>query len=349
MISIGISTYKDFQMTEKLIYSIVKKTNGTLGTDYTILVVDDGTPDNNIFAKLQEVCNKYGTRLERNTENKGIPTTWNRIVREAGTEKVIILNNDLIVTDPNWLKCWDYFMTNNSNIGMVGFPIVHPVFLEGIDKTGVTSDTLMNINPDNITWTKDAETRWGVSTERPEKCGSSVGCCFGILKSVWEKIKNPDGSTGFWESLSSFHEEIQLGMSLSRIDYYNVMLPWPPMVHLGGRTFAASTELHDRIVNWDEIAKEVGGNKQEYIDTIMKSNVYPGNLKFEDKIVWKDSNGIDRVNRMAFSRYQFAKYWNVLSDYDNPAVTVHHRLIDPMPKKIVKFLDKNMQERISEI
>ncbi len=349
MITVGISTYKDQAMTEKLLSSIVKKTDGQQEKDYQILVVDDGTPDNNIFEKLQEACNKYGARLLRNDTNRGIPTTWNNIVKNSNSEKIIILNNDLIATDPNWLRCIKYFYDNNDNIGMVGFPTVHPIFLQGIDKTNITLYTLMNINPDNIAWTEEAKAGWGVSTERPEKCGSSVGCCFGILKSAWEKVNNPDGSTGFYESLSSFHEEIHFGFKLSEIGYYNCMIPWPPFVHLGGRTFAANAELHERTVDWSQIEKEVGGNKQEYINTIMKSNVYPGHWKKEGKIVWKNKQGTESVDRMAFSRYQFSKYWNVLSDYDNPAVTVHRRLIDPMPKRSVKFLDKNMEEKNSDI
>jgi hypothetical protein len=80
----------------------------------------------------------------------------------------------------------------------------------------------------------------------------------------------------------------------------------------------------------------------------MKSSIYPEQWKIDGKIVW-NKNGIDYVDRMSFSRYQFSKYWNVLENYDNPAIVVHRNIIDHMPKKRVKFLDRDTKERTSDI
>lgn len=325
MIGIGISTYNDFASTDNLLNSIIKKTNAVHGKDYSIIVVDDGTEDKNMFKHLKSVCDKHGVRLIQNSKNRGIPYTWNKITKNCGADNVVIFNNDVVVTNPDWLKYFKYFLTRNEKIGMVGFPLINPPDFH-----------IHNGDICNITWDPKIESRWG---DRPGHVGVAVGCCFGFKKSVWEHVKNPDGSTGFWDDLISFHEETHFGFKLSEMGYYNYMLTWPPMIHIGGMTFRQNPELVERPVDWSK------WHKSEYIATIKKSPVYPESWKKNGKIAWKNDQRVDTVDRMAFSRYMFAKYWNVLDAYDAPQVPVHRKVIDPMPKRTVKWLDKSLNER----
>lgn len=328
MIGIGISTYNDYISTDNILRSIIKKTNAIHGRDYSIIVLDDGTTDKKIVKELKNVCDKHGVRLMKNSKNRGIPYTWNRITRNCGSEIVVIFNNDIIVANPDWLKYFEYFITRNEKIGAVGFPLINPPDFH-----------MHNNDVCNITWDSSIESRWG---DRPGHVGAAVGCCFGFKKSLWEQVRNPDDSTGFWEDLISFHEETHFGFRLSEMGYYNCMLHWPPMVHYGGQTFAKNAELIERSIDWSK------WNKQEYIDTIKRSSIYPESWKI-DRIAWKNAQGIETVDRMAFSRYMFAKYWNVLDSYDMPQVPVHRRVVDPIPKRKIKFLSKNMEEREAEI
>lgn len=328
MIGIGISTYNDFTSTDNLLNSIIKKTNAVHGRDYSIIVVDDGTADKKIFKHLEDVCNKHGVRLMKNHENRGIPYTWNKITKNCGTDTVVIFNNDIIITNLDWLKYFEYFMTRNEKIGTVGFPLINPPDFH------IHNDDICN-----ITWNPSIESRWG---DKPGHVGAAVGCCFGFKKSVWEQVKNPDGSIGFWEDLISFHEETHFGFELSKMGYYNYMLHWPPMIHYGGQTFSNNRELIERSIDWSK------WNKHEYKDTIKKSPIYPEEWK-SNKIAWKNSQGIEMVDRMAFSRYMFAKYWNVLDSYNAPQIPVHRMIIDTMPKRRIKWLSKNMEEFDAEI
>lgn len=308
-IGIGISTYNDFEMTGRLIESIKRLTQG----EYKLVVIDDGTKNNEIINTLRSICNSNNAELRTNTQNRGIPYTWNRIVEALNTDIVVIFNNDIIVTDPSWLKHIEYFLTNNNMIGGVGFPLI---------QAGPGQD-----NYD--------EKAWG---DRPGHVGSAVGCSFGFKKEAWEKVKNPDGSTGFWEDLISFHEETSFGFKLAELGYYSYMMNWPPMIHAGGQTFSKNLELIERPVDWSK------WNKDEYIQTIQKSTVYPNSWK-NDHIIWKNRDGVDVVDRMAFSRYMFAKEWNVLDAYDAPQIPIHRKVIDGMPQRKVKWLDKELKGR----
>lgn len=313
MIGIGISTYNDFANTNALINSIKRYTPAG---SYTITVVDDGTRDERIVSALKRVCENHGVLFSRNTENRGIPYTWNRLTELCAPQPediAVIFNNDILITNRDWLRYIEYFLTNNDRIGTVGFPLIYP---QDEKRT-------------------EQERNWG---ETPGHVGAAVGCCFGFKRKVWDEIKNPDASTGFWEDLVSFHEETHFGFMLSSLGYYNYQLPYPPMVHYGGQTFHRNRELLERPVDW------IMWDRQEYIETIKKSKVYPDEWK-KDKIAWTNEKGQEVADRMAFSRYMFAKRWDVLPDYDAPQVPVHEKIVTPMQKRRVKWLDQELRER----
>ncbi len=317
MIGIGISTYNDFANTNALINSIKRCTPGN---DYTIVVVDDGTADEKIVSALKRVCENHGALFSRNPENRGIPYTWNRLTELCAVSPediAVLFNNDILVTNRGWLRCLEYFLTRNDKIGTVGFPLIYPQ-----DEKRTEQERIWDENPGHV--------------------GASVGCCFGFKKKVWQQVKNPDGSTGFWEDLVSFHEETMFGFMLSTLGYYNFQLPFPPMVHYGGQTFHRNRELLERPVDWTK------WDKQEYIEIVKRSRVYPEEWK-KDKITGINEKGVEVVDRMAFSRYMFAKHWNVLSDYDAPQVPVHEKIVTPMPKRRVKWLDKDLKEQEAEV
>ncbi len=338
-IGIGISAYNDSIMTERLVRSIINKTNGKLHTEYELLIWDDGTNQKNpeMYSRLVDLANLSGIFLMKNDINKGIPYTWNRIAEFYNTDILVILNNDLITIDPNWLKYVEYFLINNDRVGIVGFPLINSnqFSLSGKDGKG----------DDIVIWDQNISKYWG---ELPGRVGCPVGCCFALKKDVWKKVKNPDGSIGYWESLTSFHEETHMGFALWQLGYYSYMLNWPPIVHFGGQTFCRNQELIERPVNWDsEEFKTLGISKSEYINLISKSKIYP----WGNKIVWTNDKGQEVTDRMAFSRYQFAKYWKVLDSYDMPQVPVHNNIlkINEREKIPIKWLDKELKERVDMI
>lgn len=316
MIGIGISTYNDFANTNALINSIKRYTQG----NYRIVVVDDGTGDERIVSALKKICGSHDVVFSRNPVNRGIPYTWNRLTELCAIEPediAILFNNDILVTDNNWLRSIEYFLTRNDKIGTAGFPLIFP-------------QDEKRTQQENI---------WG---GKPGHVGASVGCCFGFRKKVWQQVENPDGSTGFWEDLVSFHEETHFGFKLSELGYYNYQLPFPPMVHYGGQTFHKNRELTERPVDWSK------WDKQEYIEIIKKSKIYPEEWK-KDKIAGTNEKGEEVVDRMAFSRYMFAKHWNVLGNYEAPQVPVHEKIVTPMPKRKVKWLDQELKEQEAEV
>lgn len=250
-VGIGISTYNDTELTGQLLESIASKTD--FKGDYQIAVVDDGTTDKDTLDNLAMVCRIHDAELVLNKENQGIPFTWNRIVKtlhnDYGCEDIIILNNDLAVLDENWLRYLVFFLDNNEKIGTVGLPLVQVNRITG---------ELEEYN----------EELFGT---KPSSCGAAVGCCFGLKYDTWRLVKNEDNSVGFFEGLRSFHEEVNFGLRLAAdFKYPSYMLPYPPMAHYGGATFATNPELTEmKLPTREKI--ELPINKEEYVEAIKKA------------------------------------------------------------------------------
>lgn len=71
--------------------------------EVNVIVINDGSTDQNISALLVEYNGKGSIQVLSNNGNIGYTKTVNRGIKEAGTNDVILLNSDTIVT-PCWLQ-----------------------------------------------------------------------------------------------------------------------------------------------------------------------------------------------------------------------------------------------------
>lgn len=322
-VGVGVTTYGDTKMTEQLLRSVRERTN--FSEDFTLLVLDDGTPDERIVEDIARICWIYDAEFEHHETNEGIAKSWNDCVRilhvHFGRDELVILNNDLVVVHKDWLKALIYYLRNNEKVGTVGLSIVN------IDRN---TGKIIPYNPESF----------GLS-----RVGSAIGCDFAIRYDTWKQVKNEDGSIGWFEGLRSFHEEVIMGFRLAEKGYLSAMLPYPgpSFAHYGGATFATSPELTKmKLPKSDEIGVDI--NPDEYMEVVKRSKIYPEEWK-EDKIIWEEEGEL-YVDRMCMTRYIFCKIFNVdLKHYDNPTPSVHERIVTPISPRKVKFLDKEGKEK----
>ena len=284
-----------------------------------VIVIDDGTPDANVVKAREAYCRRFNVQFFHNEKNLGIPATWNRIFREAQTDLVVCSNDDIRMLAPGWLSRLVYVFDHNDMIGGVGLPLVNEMGFKYDDP------------------------RWGGDIG---KVGAAVGCIFAMRPDVLFRVDNPDGSQGFFEALKSFHEEIMAGFRLAQLGYYSLMLPWPPCYHMGGATFQANPELiwmdHDPYVPMEQFLQYV--------------RALPWYVP-----AYEEQYARGKVDRMAFSRAIFAKYWGLLDEermqelpgqgiidcWSEPQKKIHEMVVAPLPKKEIKWLDREGTERTS--
>lgn len=115
MIDIVIVNYHGYGITEDLINSIL---NVTTNSEYTIYVIDNS--HNEIeFRKLAVKFFKSNVKfLSNKTENTSFCYAVNLILRNTLND-VIIMNNDNIIEDPDWIRKMQEVLYSKGNLGMV--------------------------------------------------------------------------------------------------------------------------------------------------------------------------------------------------------------------------------------
>jgi GT2 family glycosyltransferase len=215
-IAIGVPTYNDFRRVYNLLTSIFTFTPQDEINDCKIVVVDDGTPDEEVKSGLREVCRNFNVPLVEHDKNYGIPKAWNTLTNYFDAEIVVLLNDDIQVCEASWLKCMIYFLENNDKIGGVGWPLYH------MAPDGELNPKLPKPNFDS----------------QVALVGAPIGCSFAFKKNSYDLV-----SGGFPEQLFSFYEEILFGFELAKVGYGSYMLPYPAMEHWGSQTFSKNPEL----------------------------------------------------------------------------------------------------------
>jgi O-antigen biosynthesis protein len=89
--------------------------------DIEVIVMDDCSPT----AAATELAKIEDVQFVRNEKNMGFLRTCNRGVEIAQGEYVVILNNDIILTD-GWLQAMLDVFLQHKNVGMVGAKLIYP-------------------------------------------------------------------------------------------------------------------------------------------------------------------------------------------------------------------------------
>ncbi|HHT9135737.1 MAG TPA: glycosyltransferase [Candidatus Wunengus sp. YC60] len=120
-VSIIILTWNALDCTQKCVHSIQNHTR----YPHEIIFIDNASNDGTVeyLRNLVRECPNY--KLIENQENKGFAAGNNQGVAAASGEYVMLLNNDVLVSD-NWLNGLVESLEIDKNIGMVG-PITNSI------------------------------------------------------------------------------------------------------------------------------------------------------------------------------------------------------------------------------
>ena len=310
-IGIGAPTYNSVQRLEQLLTSLefYKDTN----YDYRVVILDDGTPDVNKRLEVKNLAARFGVDFIQHEKNEGIPKSWNDLTEHFSDSDLTILFNDDITVSQNWLRNCVYFMQNNPEVGTVGFPIIH------IDP--ITQLPVKQYTPPS-------------EDETPHRVGSANGCSFCFRTALWKQIKQIDGCTGFLNLLKSFYEELDFNIEIAKLGYQIFQMPTPLLGHHGSRTFSLNQNLAYRTpVDYFPV--------EEYLLKLKENkNLW---IPYEQHEELAKKNNL--VLRMDYARMIYAKKWGCIDYLNNPQQETHHKYIDPQKQIVVKWLDKDGNQK----
>jgi len=126
IVSIIIPTFNQLKFTKECIQSIYESTS----LPFELIVISNNKNDGTV-EYLNQLCNTHNDiKLIINDENKGFPKSVNQGISIASSEFVLILNNDVVVTN-SWLETMVDVANRNELVGIVG-PISNEV--SGVQK-----------------------------------------------------------------------------------------------------------------------------------------------------------------------------------------------------------------------
>jgi len=199
VVSIVIPVFGNIALTLECLTTIAR---ADVKVSYEIIIADDASPDNtlNVLSKIQ------GIRVKSNTENQGFIRNCNDAFRLVRGDYVVILNNDVQVSD-GWLDGMLDVFSRHPDVGVVGPKIVYPSgYLQeaGISiKHDGTSD-MVGLNDDPV--------RARYSYTRP------VDYCSGAAIMLPTKLLRETG--GFSEDfIPAYCEDADLCLRLSEKGY----------------------------------------------------------------------------------------------------------------------------------
>lgn len=156
-VAIVIPVFNQLDYTKRCLASLATD----LAAGVTAMVVDNGSID----GTAEFLAAQPGLGVIRNPENRGCAAAWNQGVQATSSDWVLLINNDVLVTE-GWLAALAGFAQKH-NLG-----IVSPAIREG------------ELNYDLVTYARQFTTEMrGVS-----RWGTANGVCFLVRRRIFEVI-----------------------------------------------------------------------------------------------------------------------------------------------------------------
>lgn len=237
-VTIGVPTYNGWLRIHQLLQNINQRTLKDI--DYKILVCDDSGKEEH-RNRVKDICASFGADYVYHTQNRGVPASWNTLVKSCDSKYIILLNDDILVAN-NWLKHPMHALRNNPQVGSFG---LHCWFISPEDVAPLLQGPDAKIIPLNVHYRNSQLIRNERFTSIPEEIGGQpgrmmcpTGCAFGFRRSMWQEVG------GFDERYRAFYEETDFGVECAYRGYPSVQLPYPGNYHIWSQTFGSAPEIN---------------------------------------------------------------------------------------------------------
>lgn len=194
---------------------------------FTLLLIDDASPDPRIATLFHELARRGDRRIEliRNDTNRGFTATANRGMEQSRAD-VVLLNSDTLVTT-GWLDAMLRCAASDARIATVT-PFSNNAEICSFPRFCENNEVDSATDPERI---RDALERAAVPTYPDLPTG--VGFCMFVRRAAIADIGAFDLAFG-----AGYGEENDFCLRAARAGWRNVLADDAYVVHTGGRSFA---------------------------------------------------------------------------------------------------------------
>lgn len=172
--SIVILTHNQLSLTQACIESIRAFTPPS---PYELIVVDNASTDGTVDWLKQQP----DVRLIANSENVGFPRGCNQGMRLATGDRLLLLNNDTVVT-PRWLEQLTACLKSDERIGAVGPVTNHASYFSAVQVSYRNREEMLTFAED---YNRSDPSRW-------EERAKLIGYCLLLKREAYETVGELD-------------------------------------------------------------------------------------------------------------------------------------------------------------
>jgi GT2 family glycosyltransferase len=270
----------------------MKATVESLRSNAEIIVYDDGSKDPGIVPEVEEFCARHDADFVHGEVNRGISAAWNQITSRANGEVVLILNDDVRPIGSGWFDDVLSVFDLNSTLGIAYWCQKRVNSVSGVS---------CGFTPDSSYFMRSQITH-------PLLRSNFCGAFFAFRKSLWEDVRQPDGSIGFWEDLLAYGEEIDFSSECHIRGMHILQLPalWE---HLQSQTFTSNQSLKIR----SNLSPYLVEADYRYLRSIYRgvfqADAYPNRLKTKVLEIIRRGRPPDGITKHDYSLAMVIKKW----------------------------------------
>ena len=239
LVSIIIPTKNHYSDLKQCISSILNK---TLYKNYEIIIVDNGSDEDDAIEYEKELCKK-----NKNVKLLNLPCEFNfsylnnEAVKESNGEYIVLLNNDTKLITSDWIeKMLGY--ASLEHVGTVGAKLLYN------DMTIQHAGIVMGLGGIAAhAFTGYPENDYGLYKElnSPNNVMGNTAACFMISKKKYNEVNGLD------EKLKVAYNDVDFNLKLYDKGYYNVFLPSVELIHYESKSrgLDIGEEKYNRFLN----------------------------------------------------------------------------------------------------
>lgn len=248
--------YGQVDLALRCIESVLQSTSKA---PYQLIVIDDSSPDPDVFTRLAAYSVSHPFTLLQNSQNLGFPATCNRAFALNPANDVVLLNSDAVVFG-DWLDRLSEITNSDTSVGTVT-PLTNNGTIASYPNWMTENTTNLEVSNADLD-TLAGELHRGVWFEAP----TGVGFCMLFTRACLNQV-------GYFDAEAfgkGYGEENDFSQRAIRLGWKQAITPSVFVQHDGGGSFGASKA--ERISNAVEKVEERHPGYGAAVRTFLQEN-----------------------------------------------------------------------------
>lgn len=226
------------------------------GTDYPeleVVVVDNGSVEPATLSYLDEVARDPRVRVRRDAGPFNYSALNNRAVEESSSELVLLLNNDVVVTEPRWLREMASLVVR-PGVGAVGAKLL---FEDGLVQHAGVVLGMLGVANHAFKFMHGGEPGHGGRLGLVQQMTAVTGACLLTRRELYLEVGGLDE-----EQLPVAYNDIDYCLKLRERGFRTLWTPHAELLHLESKSRGSDIELRTsaRLLDETEVFRDRWGH-----------------------------------------------------------------------------------------